>query len=159
MGRQERDRLTRLRQRPPRQPVPDILCEMLKRAFLLRVSQPQAADDFRAANQARSLPEIGSGAVEEPRGREASLEVDVRVQQNCRVCAQLVARILGCNGADRNGIIVPGCSTDPQFRPDRRTTAGLGCHFTPDADRNSPRLHRACFSGTEPPNPFPGTLA
>jgi hypothetical protein len=73
-----------------------MLCEMLKRVFLLRVSQPQTADDLRAANQVRSLPEIGSRAVEETGGIEASLKVDVCVQQDGRVCAQLVARILDC---------------------------------------------------------------
>jgi hypothetical protein len=44
-----------------------------------------------------SRPEIRPRTVQESRGIEARVQVDVRVQQNRQGCVQVVARILDAN--------------------------------------------------------------
>ena len=95
--------LTGLRQRPPingsaSRPT---LSKTAEGALLRRVGEPQAANAARPTQGSGRRPEIGPGTVEEARGVEAAVQVDVRVQQDRRERAQVITRIVDYNSGAR----------------------------------------------------------
>jgi hypothetical protein len=92
MTRHQRGGLSSMRQRPLLHPVRGAQAEAAKRSVFGWISKPKASDALRSAGPLCSRPEIDAGVVEETRGIEAPVQVDVRVQQNRQGCAQFVAR-------------------------------------------------------------------